>query len=150
MSETNKAVVRRLVDEVMNAGNMNLIDDIYTPQLAPNARRWIAPFRESFPDVHMTIVELIAEADKVVGRFTCSGTHRGTWRGHPSSGRRFHNMLRCTSSPSTMAVSPPRGDSRIRTRECSSSASPSTRDPAPAGAGSLLRRHRGEPISWRC
>lgn len=92
MSETNKAVVRRLVDEVMNAGNTDLIDDIYTPQLAPNARRWIAPFRESFPDVHMTIVELIAEADKVVGRFTCSGTHRGTWRGHPSTGRRFHNI----------------------------------------------------------
>jgi hypothetical protein len=31
MSETNKAVVRRLVDEVMNAGNMDLIDDIYRP-----------------------------------------------------------------------------------------------------------------------
>jgi predicted ester cyclase len=92
MSETNKAVVRRLVDEVMNNGNMGLIEDIYTPRLAPTARRWIAPFRESFPDVHMTIVELIAEADKVVGRFTCSGTHRGTWRGHPPTGRGFQNI----------------------------------------------------------
>ncbi len=92
MSYTNKAVVRKLVDEVMNAGHMDVIDDIYTPQLAPAARRWIAPFRESFPDVHMTIVDLIAEADKVVARFTCSGTHEGTWRGHPPTGRRFHNI----------------------------------------------------------
>jgi steroid delta-isomerase-like uncharacterized protein len=92
MSETNKAVVRRLVDEVMNAGHMDVIDDIYAPELAPTAHRWIAPFRESFPDVNMTIVDLIAEADKVVGRFTCSGTHHGTWRGHPPTGRRFHNI----------------------------------------------------------
>jgi hypothetical protein len=55
MSETNKAVVRRLVDEVMNAGHMDVINDIYAPQLAPIASRWIAPFRESFPDVQMTI-----------------------------------------------------------------------------------------------
>jgi steroid delta-isomerase-like uncharacterized protein len=92
MSETNKAVVRCLIDQVMNAGNMDVIDDVYAPRLSANARRWIAPFRESFPDIHMTIVDLIAEGDKVVGRFTCSGTHRGTWRGHPPTGRRFHNI----------------------------------------------------------
>jgi predicted ester cyclase len=92
MSETNKAIVRRLVNEVMNAGQLDVIDDLYTPQLAAGARRWIAPFRESFPDVQMTIIDLIAEGDKVVGRFTCSGTHAGTWRGHSPTGRRFHNI----------------------------------------------------------
>jgi predicted ester cyclase len=35
------------------------------------------PFRANFPDVHMELVELIAEGDKVVGRFTCSATHLG-------------------------------------------------------------------------
>jgi steroid delta-isomerase-like uncharacterized protein len=92
MSEANKAVVRRLVEEVMNAGHLDVIDDIYTAQLTPGARRWIAPFRAAFPDVQMTIVDLIAEDDKVVGRFSCSGTHRGTWRGHPATGRRFRNI----------------------------------------------------------
>jgi hypothetical protein len=67
MSETNKAVVRRLVDEVMNAGNMDVIDDVYAPELAPVASRWIVPFRASLPDVQMTIVDLITEGDKVVG-----------------------------------------------------------------------------------
>lgn len=92
MTQDNKAVVRRLVDEVMNAGQLDVIDDLYAPALAAAARRWIAPFREAFPDVHMEIVDLIAEGDKVVGRLTCSGTHQGTWRGHPPTGRRFRNI----------------------------------------------------------
>ena len=53
---------------------------------------WIVPFRESFPDVHMDVVELIAEADTVVGRFRCSGTHLGTWLGYPPTGRRFERV----------------------------------------------------------
>jgi predicted ester cyclase len=32
---------------------------------------------------------VIAEGDKVVGRFTCSGTHTGPWQGHPPTNRRF-------------------------------------------------------------
>jgi hypothetical protein len=63
--QANKAVVRRLVAEVLNDGRVEAIDELYTPELAPAARRWITPFRASFPDVHMEIVELIAEGDKV-------------------------------------------------------------------------------------
>ena len=87
-----KAVVRRLIDDVMNAGRLDLIDEIYSPRLARGARRWIEPFRASFPDVHMDIVDLIAEGEKVVGRFRCSGTHLGPWRGHPPTGRRFERV----------------------------------------------------------
>src|SRR4029450_1696783 len=59
---------------------------------APAARRWIAPFRASFPDVRMEIVELIAEGDKVVGRFTCSATHLGERLGQAPTGRRFERV----------------------------------------------------------
>jgi predicted ester cyclase len=89
MLEENKAVVRRLIDKVMNARRMEIIDEIYSPRLAPTAKRWIAPFRLSFPDMRMDVVDLIAEDDKVVGRFTCSGTHLGEWLGHAPTGRRF-------------------------------------------------------------
>lgn len=92
MSEENKAVVRRLVDEVLNGGRLEVIDELYAPELAPAARRWIAPFRDSFPDVHMEVVELIAEGDTVVGRFTCSATHLGPWLGHAPTGRRFERV----------------------------------------------------------
>jgi predicted ester cyclase len=74
VSEHNKATVQRLVEEVLNGGRLEVIDELYTPELARAATRWITPFRASFPDLHMEIVELIAEGDKVVGRFTCSAT----------------------------------------------------------------------------
>lgn len=87
--EQNKAVVRQLVDEVFNAGRLDAIDEIYAPSLVTEARRWIAPFRASFPDVRMEVLDLIAEGDRVVGRFTCSATHTGEWLGYAPSGRRF-------------------------------------------------------------
>ena len=87
-----KAVVRRLIEEVINGGRLDLIDELYAPQMAAGARRWIAPFRESFPDVQMEIVELIADGEKVVGRFRCSGTNLGPWRGKPPTGRRFERV----------------------------------------------------------
>jgi predicted ester cyclase len=89
MSEANKAVVRRLVDEVLNGGNLDVIDELYALTYAIEAKEWIAPFRASFPDTHMEIVDLVAEGDTVVGRFTCSATHTGEWFGHPPTGRRF-------------------------------------------------------------
>lgn len=60
--------------------------------MAAAARAWIAPFRASFPDVHMRIVTLIAEGDAVVGRFLRSGTQHGQWQGHPPNGRRFERV----------------------------------------------------------
>lgn len=92
VTERNKDVVRRLVDDVLNDGRLDRIDDLYSPSLARAARRWIEPFRKSFPDMQMRVIELVAEGDKVVGRFTCSATHLGVWLGHPPTGRRFENI----------------------------------------------------------
>jgi hypothetical protein len=61
--EANKTVVRRLVDEVFNGGHLEVIDELYAPELARAGKRWIVPFRASLPDVHMEIVELIAEGE---------------------------------------------------------------------------------------
>ena len=48
MIEANKAVVRRLVDEVLNGGHLEVIQELYAPELAAAAHRWIAPFRPAF------------------------------------------------------------------------------------------------------
>jgi predicted ester cyclase len=90
--EHNKAVIRRLIEEILNGGQLEVIDELYATELAGAARRWITPFRTSFPDVHMEVVDLIAEGDKVVGRFTCSATHLGAWLGHAPTGRRFERI----------------------------------------------------------
>ena len=89
----HKAVVRRLVDEVMNGGDLSVVlDALYAPGPAATARRWIEPFLASFSDVRMRVVELVAEGDVVADRFTCSGTHTATWRGHPPTGHRFTDV----------------------------------------------------------
>jgi predicted ester cyclase len=88
-TEVGKALVRRLVDEVVNAGELRVLDEIYTPSMARAASRWIEPFRRAFPDFQMEIVQLVAEGDTVAARFRCSGTHLGEWRGHPPTGRSF-------------------------------------------------------------
>lgn len=87
-----KAVVRRFVEEAVNGGHDELIDELFTPETAASAREWFGAFRGSFPDVHMDVVELVAEGDTVVGRFECSATHLGEWRGHAPTGHRFESV----------------------------------------------------------
>lgn len=89
--EQSKALVHRLV-EIVNAQDLDGLEEVASGQIAEEARRWIGPFRDSFPDFHMEIEDVIAESDQVVGYFKCSGTHRGEWRGIPPTGRRFENV----------------------------------------------------------
>jgi predicted ester cyclase len=90
--EENKALVRRLVQEVVTERNPDAVDELAEGQFARLAKRWISPFQNAFPDFRMEIVELIAEDDAVVAHFKCSGTHQGEWLGEPPTGRRFENV----------------------------------------------------------
>lgn len=87
-----KELVRRLVDEVVNARDPSALEELADGAVVDTARRWIDPFRAAFPDFKMEIVELIAEGDKVVAHFRCSGTHLGEWLGQPATGRRFEQV----------------------------------------------------------
>ena len=59
---------------------------LYKPVTGPNH------FLESFPDVTMDVVHMVADGYTVVARLRCSGTHLGVWRGHPPTGRRFERV----------------------------------------------------------
>lgn len=96
--EKNKALMRRFIEEVWNQGNLGVADELFHPQatspsapqlpVGPAGVRAIATlFRSAFPDFHMTIEDLIAEADVVVGRFTQGGTHQGEFMGVAPTGR---------------------------------------------------------------
>src|SRR5690242_3863946 len=89
---TTKTIVRRLVDEVMNAQRLDVADELFTPEMARRWCAWVAPFHASFPDMRMEIVQLVGDGETVVGRFTCSATHKGQWREQPPTGRRFENV----------------------------------------------------------
>ena len=85
-------MVRRFVDEAVNGGHDELIGELFAPDMEESAREWFGAFRASFPDVHMDVVQLVAEGDTVVGRFECSATHLGEWRGNAPTGRRFEKV----------------------------------------------------------
>jgi predicted ester cyclase len=88
-TEENKAIVRRFFEEVLNQGNLaeafelNAPNWVYHDPNVPNVRtleeytQWITENRSVFPDLHLTIEDLIAEGDQVVGRYTLRGTNTG-------------------------------------------------------------------------
>ena len=90
-AEENKALVRRLV-EIVNGRDLDALEEVASGRVDERASHWIGPFLDSFPDFRMDVVDVIAEADKVVGYFKCSGTHEGEWRGIPPTGRRFEGI----------------------------------------------------------
>jgi predicted ester cyclase len=92
MEMNTKQTVRRFVEAAVNGGQDELVDELFTSEAAAFAREWFGAFRRSFPDLRMDVIELIREGDRVVGRFTCSATHLGDWRGHPPTGRRFEGV----------------------------------------------------------
>jgi predicted ester cyclase len=88
VSEENKALVRRLVDEVINGGRLDLVEELFAPELVGPVRQADSSFRAAFPDWREEIVDLVAEGDKVAARFRCSGTFQGEFMGAAPNGRR--------------------------------------------------------------
>ena len=88
MSEANKAIVRKL-KEAINEGNLDVVDTLFTPELAEPMKRSFIAFRSAFPDWRMEIAEMVAEGNMVVGRLRCSGTNQGEFKGVPPTGKRM-------------------------------------------------------------
>jgi len=98
--EDNKAVIRRLFDEVSNARNLNVLDEIVAedavehdgfpgmPDTGPEAYRAVyGGSHAGFSDFHMELHDLIAEGDNVAVRATVRGTHDGEFIGIPPTGK---------------------------------------------------------------
>jgi predicted ester cyclase len=75
--------------EAINANDMDVMDELFAPKLARPTKRSFTTFRAAFPDWHMEIAELVAEGNTVVGRFRCSGTNEGEYKGSPPTGKRM-------------------------------------------------------------
>jgi steroid delta-isomerase-like uncharacterized protein len=101
LTETNKAVSSRFLEEVFNKGKLNVLDEILAkdhvnsgpgtlpglPTGPEGAKQLVTVYRNAFPDVHFTIDDQIAEGDKVVTRWTGHGTHKGELLGIPATGK---------------------------------------------------------------
>jgi steroid delta-isomerase-like uncharacterized protein len=103
MSEGNKNLVRRLFEEVWNKGNLQVTDDLLTPNYAhhdsstpdlgrgPEGEKKRATlYRTAFPDLQLTVEDIIAEGETVVARWSCRGTHKGDLNGIAPTGKRVN------------------------------------------------------------
>jgi steroid delta-isomerase-like uncharacterized protein len=98
-TDTNKQILERFFKEVVNAGNLDLIDELLSedfveheefPGLAPNrdgVKQFFAMWRSAFPDGSFTTEQMVAEDDLVTARVTVRGTHHGEFMGVPATGR---------------------------------------------------------------
>jgi steroid delta-isomerase-like uncharacterized protein len=101
MSEENKALVRRWFEDLFNARNLDVADEIVAqdhvlhdpvlpdlPSGPEGSKQVVGLYHGAFLDANITIEDQIAEGDEVVTRWTGRGTHQGEFRGVPPSGNR--------------------------------------------------------------
>ena len=77
--EENKALVRRYFEEIANDGKLSVASEIITPEHVEDVQQLTSTLHTAFPDFHIGIEDQIVDDDKVVTRFTASGTHQGIW-----------------------------------------------------------------------
>ena len=100
-AEENKAAFRRIPEEVLNTGNLDLADELFaadyvehvpvppgTPPGLAGFKAFFTAFRAAFPDLHYTVETVLAEGDLTAGHLTVRGTHRGEFMGITPTGKR--------------------------------------------------------------
>ena len=96
--ESNKALVRKWIEQGWNKHNTAVIDAIYAANFvqhgggpdvnsAEELKGFVASYLQAFPNLTFTIEDLVAEGDRVVWHFVGTGTHNGPLMGIPASGR---------------------------------------------------------------
>jgi steroid delta-isomerase-like uncharacterized protein len=99
-AEKNKAIVLRHWEEVVSKGKLDLIDEIFAPDFVAHeadqdirgpegVRQFIVMLRAAFPDLQVTVEDVLAEGDKVVQRWSARGSHQGELMGLAPSGKRI-------------------------------------------------------------
>ncbi|MGH8604627.1 MAG: ester cyclase [Gammaproteobacteria bacterium] len=90
MSNENKAIIYRLIDEVWNQRKLDTLDEIVAPDAVihsptvpdlnrgpEGAKQYVRLFWDAFPDLQVTTDDIVAEGDKVALRWSAYGTHKG-------------------------------------------------------------------------
>jgi predicted ester cyclase len=77
--ERNKALVRRIYEELWNQGKLAVADEIFAR--SPSVKDYVSQFLSAFPDLEHTVQEMVAEGDTVVAAFSAKGTHTRPWHG---------------------------------------------------------------------
>ncbi len=106
MSKENKAISRKFFG-MFERGDSSMADEIvatdYYNHDAPDpniglegVKAAVTTFKKAFPDAQVNIAYQLAEGDKVVSRYTWSGTHQGEFYGVPATGKRVNWTVTAT------------------------------------------------------
>lgn len=98
-AEENKRLVRRLFEDAVNKGDLDIADELVgrtyvnhdMPAPAPGLegfKQIITMFRAAFPDLSVTLEEVLAEGDEVSTRGRWTGTHKGEFMNIPATGKK--------------------------------------------------------------
>jgi hypothetical protein len=99
-TDSNQALFRRYITEVWDQGNLNALDSFLSPNyqchvsaLAPplsrdDQKQLVTSFRAAFPDIELTVDDVLSDGDRIAFRSTIRGTHLGPFRGFSPTGRR--------------------------------------------------------------
>jgi steroid delta-isomerase-like uncharacterized protein len=98
--ETNKKIVRRLIEDVINGGDLDAFDELVAPDYVDLAdesdpvgrddyRELVGDTRGALSELHMIIEGEVAEGDTVAVRFRVTARHTGPFLGVAATGRRL-------------------------------------------------------------
>jgi steroid delta-isomerase-like uncharacterized protein len=104
LTTENKNIARRMTEEVLCNGNLDLMDELVAPDFVnhnllatgkesqsigvKSYRQEVVGFRSVFPDIAVTIIHLLADGDKVISHVHMRGTHKGEFMGISATGKR--------------------------------------------------------------
>lgn len=102
MSNDNKKLSRRTIEEIWNNQQLDVVDELiaadivhHDPQLpspvkgVEGYKQFVRYYLNAFPDLHFTIDDQLSDEHTVVSRWTATGTHKGDLSGIPATGRRI-------------------------------------------------------------
>jgi steroid delta-isomerase-like uncharacterized protein len=99
--ERNAAAMKRFYEEVVNQGNLKLIDELVAAEFVEHEeltgmkpgreglKEFFAIFRAAFPDLHFQVNDLVAKGDKVWAYITFRGTHKGQFIDLVATGKKI-------------------------------------------------------------
>ncbi|QJB36662.1 ester cyclase [Chitinophaga oryzae] len=97
----NKEICQRFFSELHDKGNFNIIEELVDPNVishdpfpgqpsgSEGVRSTMTIFRNAFPDLKLIHNDMIAEGDKVMIKFTATGTHKGEFMNIPPTGNKI-------------------------------------------------------------
>ena len=94
-------LARRFYEEIINGGNVDLVDELLTddfvdheepfPGMTPDrdgVKDFVRAMRAAFPDIRMTPEQVLSDNERVMIRYRMTGTHDGEFMGMPATGRK--------------------------------------------------------------